>query len=353
MAKDFYEILGVSKDASDDEIKKAYRKLAHKYHPDKANGDEEKFKEINGAYQVLSDSAKRQQYDQYGQNFDGAGGPGGPEGFDFSGFSGGGAGGFEDVFSDIFGRGRGGFSGEAGRDIQVDVEINFEDIITGTKKDVNLYKSVSCGNCEGSGGEPGSKEEKCSTCDGTGQVTRTVNSILGTFSQATVCSDCHGKGKSFSEKCGKCGGDGRVKEDVNLTVDIPAGIHSGQSINISGQGEVGTQGAPSGDLFVTVHVRPHESFERKDDNIIVHERISFSQAVIGDKIDVDTVDGKVKMKVPAGTQSKETFRIKGKGVPYLRGGGRGDQLVTVIVDIPKKLSRDQKKLVKELKESGL
>ncbi|MFC1623193.1 DnaJ C-terminal domain-containing protein, partial [Patescibacteria group bacterium] len=331
-----------------------YRKKAHKYHPDKASGDEEKFKEINEAYQTLSDKAKRQQYDQFGQTFNGAGGPGGAGGFDFNGFNAGGAGGFEDIFSDIFGGGRrGGFSGEAGRDIQMDVEIDFMDVINGIKKDIELYKSVVCEKCDGNGGEPGSSEEKCSTCDGTGQITRTVNSILGTFSQASVCTDCSGKGKTFSEKCTGCGGDGKVNKDVKLSVDIPAGIHSGQSISISGQGEAGKNGAPNGDLFVTVHVKSSDEFVRRDDNIVSSEKISFSQAVLGDKIIIETVDGDVRIKVPSGTQSKEIFRIKGKGVPHLQGSGRGDHLVTVIVEVPKKLSREQKRIMKSLQESGL
>ncbi|MDH4330348.1 MAG: molecular chaperone DnaJ [Candidatus Moranbacteria bacterium] len=356
MSKDFYEILGVSKDASDEEIKKAYRKLAHKYHPDKAGGDEEKFKEINGAYQVLSDKAKRQQYDQFGQTFDGAGPDAGQGfgGFDFGGFQSGQAGGFEDIFSDIFGAAQGGFSRqESGRDIQVDTEINFEDVISGVEKKISLYKRVVCDSCGGSGGEAGSKEEKCSSCGGSGQIRRTVKSILGTFSQASVCPDCNGKGKSFSEKCKKCGGDGRRNEDVEISVSIPAGINNGQSISLSGQGEAGPHGAPSGDLFVTVHVRPQNKFEREGDNIITEEKIKITQSILGDKIEVETVDGKVKMKVPSGTRSGEVFRIRSKGVPHLRGGGRGDHLVKVIVDTPRSLSRAQKKLIKELSEEGL
>lgn len=361
MAKDFYEVLGIGRDASDDEIKKAYRKMAHKYHPDKASGDEEKFKEINEAYQVLSDKSKRQQYDQFGQAFNGSGGGAGGfgggaagfEGFDFSGFAGG-AGGFEDIFSDIFGGGRRGASSrDAGRDIQVDIEIDFMDVIKGVQKKINLYKSVFCDKCGGNGGEPGSDENKCGICNGTGQITRTVNSILGTFSQSSVCTNCNGKGRVFVKKCDKCGGDGVVNKDVELTVDVPVGINDGQSISISGQGEAGRNGAPSGDLFVTVHVKEDREFTRRDDNIVSNEKISFSQAVLGDKIVIKTVDGDVRIKIPSGTQSKEIFRIKGKGVPHLRGGGRGDHLVTVIVEIPKKLTREQKKLMKDIQEAGL
>lgn len=358
MSKDFYEVLGVGKDASDDEIKRAYRKLAHKYHPDKQGGDEEKFKEINEAYQVLSDKSKRQQYDQFGQTFDGAGGgPGGAGqgfgGFDFGGFQGGfSGGGFEDIFSDIFGGGRGSRQ-QSGRDIQVDTEITFEEMISGVEKKINLYKSVVCDSCDGSGGEPGSKEEKCSTCDGKGQIQRTVRSVLGTFTQASVCPDCKGKGKTYSQKCKECGGDGRKNKDVEITVSIPAGINSGQSISLSGQGEAGPHGAPSGDLFVTVHIPQHDKFQRDGDNIITEEKIKISQAILGDKIEIETVDGKMKMKVPSGTHSGETFRIRSKGVPHLRGGGRGDHLVKVTVEIPSRLSRNQKKLIKELSEEGL
>lgn len=357
MTSDYYKILGVSKGASDDEIKRAYRKLAHKYHPDKAGGDEKKFKEINGAYQVLSDKAKRQQYDQFGQTFGGAqGGSGG--GFDFSGFQGFqngqgfnfdfGGGGFEDIFSDIFG-GQGGRRRKKGQDIQVDIEVSFEEMVGGTERVINLYKGAVCENCNGSGGDPGSKEESCSNCNGSGQVKRTMRSVLGAFTQVTTCSSCQGKGKMFSKKCYRCGGDGVIKKDQEIKIEIPAGIQDGQSISLQGQGEISEIGSSKGDLYVNVRVKPHNKFEREDDNIISSEIITFSQATLGDKIEIDTIEGRIKMKVPAGTQSGEIFRIKGRGVPQLGRRGRGDHWVKIIVNIPKHLSREQKNLIEELK----
>lgn len=360
MANDYYKILGVDKGASDDEIKKAYRRLAHKHHPDKSGGDEAKFKEINEAYQVLSDKTKRSQYDQFGQTFNQSGGGGqGFGGFDFSGFGGFGdqQGGFEfgggdfsDIFSDIFGGGRGKSRQRAGQDIQVDVEISFMEMVEGVKKEFRLYKRVVCDRCHGTGGEPGEKEETCPTCKGSGKVQKTVRSMFGTFSQTSTCPTCHGKGKIYSKKCSKCGGDGRVRQEEIVQVEIPAGIFSGQTISVRGKGEAGEQGAPAGDLYVNVHVHPHEKFKREEFDILSTEKISFSQAALGDKIEVETVDGKVKMKIPDGTQSGELFRIRDKGVPRLGGRGRGDHLVKIIVEIPKKLSREQKKLIEQLRD---
>lgn len=367
MAIDYYKILGVDKNSSDDEIKKAYRKLAHKYHPDKAGGDADKFKEINSAYQVLSDKSKRAQYDQFGSNFDQRGGGGGQGfgGFDFSGFQQGFGGGsqgfdfgegFEDIFSDIFGgsRGSGRDSRRAGRDIQVDTEISFEEMVFGASRDFSLLRTTTCDVCEGTGGEPGSKEETCPTCKGAGQVRQASRSIFGSFTQVVTCPKCSGTGKTFSKKCHKCSGDGRIKEKQTVHIDIPAGISDGQTISAQGQGEAGERGGRSGDLYINVHVRSHEKFERKGNNLLSIEHIAFSQAVLGDKIDVKTIDGTVKMKVPSGTQSGEMFRIKGQGVPQLgRSESRGDQLVTIIVDIPKNPTREQKRIIEELGKTGL
>jgi molecular chaperone DnaJ len=366
MAEDYYKILGVDRGASDDEIKKAYRKLAHRYHPDKTGGDAEKFKEINAAYQVLSDKTKRQQYDQFGQTFDqagrgGAGGfSGGFEGFDFSGFQQGFGGqdfgGFEDIFSDIFGGGFGGRARDgrrAGRDIQVDVEISFEEMVRGTHREVELYRPIVCDACNGSGAEPGSSEETCQTCKGNGKVRKNVQSFLGSFSQVSTCPTCNGSGKIISKKCKKCGGDGRVKQQQKVGIDIPAGISNGQTISLRGLGEAGERGASSGNLFVVVHVRAHEAFVREGNNIISKQRISFSQAVMGDKIGVDTIDGSVKMKIPAGTQSGEIFRIKGRGTNEPGRTSRGDHLVKIIVDVPKNISRTQRKIIEELGKEGL
>jgi len=359
---DYYKILGVDKNSSDDEIKKAYRKLAHKHHPDKQGGDAEKFKEINAAYQVLSDKSKRQQYDQFGSGFEqrGSGGFGGG-GFSGQGFGGQGfdfGEGFEDIFSNIFGGSGGGQRRQdmrkAGNDIQVDVEINFEEMVSGAHREVELYQKTLCDLCNGVGGEPGSKEETCRTCKGSGQIQKTVSSFFGTFSQAYVCGDCQGMGKTFSEKCHKCRGEGRVKQSRKVSIDIPAGISDGQTLSMQGNGEAGERGAQSGDLYIKVHVTAHRKFVREGNNLISTEHIKFSQATLGDKINIETIDEVVKMKIPAGTQSGEMFRIKGKGVPSLnRSGNRGDHLVKIVVDVPKNLSRDQRKVVEDLQKAGL
>ncbi|EKE20926.1 MAG: hypothetical protein ACD_7C00427G0002 [uncultured bacterium] len=352
---DYYKTLGIEKGASEEEIKKAYRKLAHKHHPDKEGGDEDKFKEINEAYQVLSDKTKRAQYDQFGQTFNGAGGGGGFEGF--SGFGQGGFGGFsgtsgwEDVFSDIFGSRSGGAHQEAGRDIQADIEITFADMVQGVKKEIRLYKNSICNECGGSGGAPGSKEETCSDCHGSGRIRKSIRTILGNIAQETVCDRCRGKGKIFSQKCKRCQGEGVHKEEKNIIVEVPAGISDGQTISMRGEGEAGKFGAPSGDLFINIHVRRDNKFIcDEENNIISEEKISFAQATLGDKIEVETVEGKVSMKIPAGTQNGEIFRIRHMGVPFLRGGGRGHHLVKIRVIVPKKLSRREKELISELRE---
>lgn len=356
---DYYKILEIEKGASEEEIKKAYRKLAHKYHPDKEGGNEEKFKEINEAYQVLSDKTKRAQYDQFGQTFNGAGGQGGGfggfSGFDFGGFNQGGFGsfsgasGWEDVFSDIFGGGRSGYRQEVGRDIQADIEISFEEMAKGIKKELRLYKNEKCEVCGGTGGALGSKEETCQSCKGSGRVRKSIRTILGTIAQETVCDRCKGKGRTYSEKCKKCSGEGVHKEEKIISINVPAGIDDGQTISIRGEGEAGKQGAPSGDLFVTIHIKKHHKFIRKDDDIISEENISFAQAVLGDKIEVETIDGKVAMKIPSGTQSGEIFRIRNAGVPSLRGGNKGHHLVKIRVVVPKNVSRREKELIMELK----
>ncbi|MFA6184191.1 MAG: molecular chaperone DnaJ [Parcubacteria group bacterium] len=350
---DYYKILGIEKGASEEEIKKAYRKLAHQHHPDKEGGDENKFKEINEAYQVLSDKTKRAQYDQFGQTFDGAGGGGGGfGGFGQGGFGGfSGASGWEDVFSDIFGGGRGGFHQEAGRDIQADIEITFAEMVKGVRKEIRLYKSVVCDICRGSGGAPDAKEETCGDCHGTGRIRKSIRTILGTIAQEAVCEKCRGKGKIYSQKCKKCQGEGVHKDEKIIPIDIPAGISNGQTISIRGEGEAGKQGAPSGDLFINVHIIRHSKFTRdEDNNIVSEETISFAQATLGDKIEIDTIDGKVSMKIPSGTQNGEIFRIKHMGVPYLRSNGRGHHLVKIRVMVPKKLSRREKELITELRE---
>jgi molecular chaperone DnaJ len=369
---DYYKILDVSKDASDDEIKKAYRKMAHKYHPDKAGGDEKKFKEISEAYQVLSDKTKRSQYDQFGQTFDGGnfGGSGGfsakggpASGWDFgdifSNFGGqggfsqdSGSSGWEDIFGNIFGGGGGKGRAERGSDIQVDIEITFEEMVRGAKKSVNLYKGVECDRCGGTGGEPGMKMKTCPTCKGSGQVRRTTRSFLGSFSQVSVCHECSGAGKIFEKKCKKCGGDGRVKEQKEIEINIPSGIENGQTIVMRGAGEVGAKGAGAGDLYILVRVEEHKKFNRDGADILSSETIKFSLAALGGETQIDTIDGKLILKIPSGTQSGETFRVRERGIIDSRTGRRGNHLVKIIVEIPKKLNRKQKELVKELGELG-
>ncbi len=357
MPEDYYKTLGVAKGASQDEIKKAFRKLAHKYHPDKGTGDEAKFKEINEAYQVLSDEKKRAQYDQFGQTFNSQGGPsggagfGGFEGFDFSGFGGqGGFGGFEDLFGDIFGGGRSRRSSGRGQDIQIDIELTFEEMVRGMKRDVRLRKYVMCQTCSGTGGEPGSETITCTTCNGNGQVRKMMQTVLGAFQQVVVCDDCQGKGKKQSKKCHACHGHGRIQEEENISLDIPAGMESGQMLSVEGKGHAGEMGAPAGDLLVQVYVREHKSFKRRGEHILSTEEVSFADMALGASIAVATIDGEVKMKISAGTQPGEVFRIRDKGVPHLHGRGRGDHLVTVTVHVPKKLSKDAKKALEILKK---
>ncbi|HLM83932.1 MAG TPA: molecular chaperone DnaJ [Candidatus Bathyarchaeia archaeon] len=366
MPTDYYNTLGVSKDASDDEIKKAYRKLAHKYHPDKPGGDEARFKEVNEAYQVLSDKEKRSQYDQYGQTFEqaqakGQGGFSGFDGFrDFSSYAegfdfnfGGGQGGFSDIFGEIFqqagfgGRGRRSRANR-GEDIQVDVEITFSEMAHGAEKEFELYKRVKCDRCGGDGVEPGSKKVECPTCKGAGEIRTTRRTILGTFAQSSVCPTCQGAGKIPEKKCTKCGGEGRMREYEKIKIKIPAGIKDGQTIRLEGLGESGERGGEAGDLYANVHVLSDERFERKEDDIYSEAKISFSQAALGDKIDVETIDGGVKLKIPAGTQSGEVFRLKGHGVKHLSRFGHGDQYVKIQVVTPKNLTREQKEALEKL-----
>lgn len=366
MARDYYETLGVPKTASQDEIKKAFRKLAHQHHPDKGGGDETKFKEINEAYGVLSDQSKRGEYDRFGRtandqqsrsNGAGAGFGGfsgqGASGFDFNGFQFGG-GGFEDIFSDLFSGG--GFSGgrgreESGSDIQVDVEITFQEMVSGVVKEVRLRRPVRCAACSGTGGRAGTRETSCAACGGSGRVTKTVRSFLGTFAQQYVCEVCYGRGKAYAEKCPDCRGAGRVQDEESVRIEIPAGIEDGQTISMQGRGAAGEHGSRAGDLFVVVHVRPHQELRREgQDTILSTIDISFAQAALGDTVPVTTVGGIVRMKIPAGTQPGEVFRLKGKGIRHFRGSREGDHLVTVNISVPKHLSGEERKLVERLRD---
>lgn len=358
MAKDYYTLLGVAKTASQDEIKKAYRKLAHTHHPDKQGGDEGRFKEINEAYSVLGDAEKRRQYDQFGQTFNGSGPSGGQQGFggfDFSQFGGQGFdfGGtnFEDLFTDIFTGGRGSTRREVrGNDVQVDIEIAFEEMVRGVKKAVHLRTFVNCSTCHGTGGKPGSKEKNCATCQGQGQIRKQVRTMLGIFTQMSHCDTCHGRGKTYTEICTVCTGSGRVREERKLEITIPAGIEDGQALSLTGEGEAGERGIQAGDLFVVVHVKPHTRFKRQGDNILSTLSLSYSQLVLGDKVDVPTLEGTVAMKIPAGTEPGEVFRIRGGGISRLGRFGTGDHLVKVAITIPKHPSRGLKQAIESLQE---
>lgn len=375
MPKDYYEILGVSRSAGNKEIKKAYRKLAHKHHPDKAGGNEAKFKEINEAYQVLSDKKKRSQYDQFGSTFDqaGTGGTGGFGGFDFSGFSdafsGGGqngfrfefdddAGGFGDIFSDLFGgRTSENRRRKRGADVSVDIGITLEEAAGGVEKEINMYVSSVCPRCKGGGAEPGSSIKTCKTCGGDGKVRKARRTILGTFAQVEICQDCQGEGEKPEKNCTKCGGDGKTKESKTIKVKIPPGIADGQTIRLSGQGEVGFRPAGGksipGDLYITTHILPHPVFKRRQDNIYCDLEINFSQAVFGGKIEAPTLKGGINLKIPPGIQSGKIIKLGGKGIPHLQGRGNGDMFVVVQVKTPSSLSKKQKQLLEELKKEGL
>ena len=350
--KDYYKLLGVEKNASPEELKKAFRVLAHKYHPDKPGGDAEKFKEINQAYQVLSDADKRAKYDQFGSAaFDGSSGfnPG-QQGF--GGFGGGFSntdfGDLGDIFGDMFGFGGGrGRSARApqGRNIEVDASLSFKEAVFGVDKDIQLTKPSACERCGGNGAEPGSSMKKCGTCKGEGSQIAYQQTILGRIQTRQTCSTCHGSGEIPERVCTTCHGGGIQNKPVTLAVHIPAGIDDGDAIRLRGQGEA-VKGGTTGDLFVRVHVKDDAKFVREGETILSDTEIGFTQAALGDTIDIETVDGPVSLKIPAGTQSESQFRLRNKGVPHR--GGRGDHLVTVHVVTPKKLNREQKKLLEEL-----
>lgn len=362
MAKDYYDILGVSRSASDEEIKKAFRKKAHEFHPDKSHGDEVKFKEANEAYQVLSNKEKRGQYDQYGQTFEDArrqgGGPGAGAGFGGFGQQGGFQGNVDmgdlgDIFGDMFGFG-GGRSRrtrkQSGADIQADLLLTFREAVFGVTKEFSLYKEATCEKCNGNGAEPGARVTTCSTCKGSGQVQRVVNSIFGQVAQAVVCSVCDGQGSIPTQKCKTCGGDGKLKRDTNIKVNVPAGIDDGETLRLQNQGEAGERGAGAGDLYLRIRITPDDRYKRKGADILSEVHLGLASAALGTKVEIETLDGPVSVKIPAGTQSGKVFRLGDKGVPHLRKRGRGDHLVSIIVETPRKLSGERKKLLKKLAE---
>ena len=350
--RDYYEVLGVSKTATQDELKKAYRKLARKYHPDLNKDNEEaaeKFKECNEAYSVLSDDQKRAQYDQFGHAAFENGGMGGGGGFGGAGgFGGFGGSGMEDIFDMFFG-GQGGRGSsraksgpQRGADLRFDLEITFEEAAFGLEKEINLYRDETCDHCHGEGAEPGSKVESCPECNGTGYVRFTQNTMFGQMVNERPCSRCKGEGKIISEPCKECRGKGTVKRNKKLKVKIPAGVDNGSRLRVSGEGEAGAKGGPNGDLYVYLYVKPHKFFERDGTTVLCEVPINIVQATLGADIKVPTLDGQVTMKVPEGTQPGKVLRLKGKGIPSLRGGSRGDQLVRIKVVVPTKLSDKQK-----------
>jgi molecular chaperone DnaJ len=371
--KDYYEILGVSKNSSEEEIKKAFYKLAHKYHPDKAGGDEKKFKEINEAYQVLSDKKKRQQYDQ----FSAQGGP--ASGWDFSqqgfggfsnqGFSSGdfssqggpasgwefnfGEGGFSDIFSDVFGFGR--ERSEAsrdGKDISIEIPITLEDAAFGVEKDLEINSNILCSKCNGSGAEPGAKINICKKCSGKGFVQERIQSILGIISTQKKCPECGGKGSVPEKLCSQCAGKGIIKKRHSIKIKIPAGIPDGGVLEFTGKGEAAPFGARSGNLFVRVEIMPHKVFTRDGDDLFIKKNIKLSEAVLGGEISVETLWGKIKLKIPSGISSGAQIKIKGKGMPRFHRLGKGDLFVEIEIEIPKNISDKAKKIFEEIKEEG-
>lgn len=344
--RDYYEVLGVARGANEDDLKKAYRRFAIQFHPDRNPGDkqaEEKFKELAEAYQVLSDPEKRAQYDRFGHAaFQGAG-AGGFGGFDFTQ-------GFEEVFSDIFGdffgtgRGRSRSRSRRGDDLRYDLEVEFEEAASGTEKIVKFQRLTLCESCNGSrarGGGEGART--CPNCRGTGQV----RSQQGFFSISTTCGQCRGEGMIIADPCPKCQGQGRVRKAVSLSVRIPPGVDNGSRLKLRNEGEAGFGGGPSGDLYVVVHVKEHALFVRQDNDVVIEVPVSFPQATLGAEIEVPTLEGKIKLKVPPGTQSGKVIRLKGKGFVDLHGYGRGDQLVRVVVETPRRLTARQRELLEE------
>ncbi|MFD1953378.1 molecular chaperone DnaJ [Paenibacillus thailandensis] len=342
--RDYYEVLGVSKNASADEIKKAYRQLARKFHPDvnKEADAEEKFKEVKEAYDVLSDDAKRSTYDRYGHVDPNQG---------MGGFGGGAQdfGGFGDIFDMFFGGGgrRDPNAPQRGSDLQYTMTIEFKEAAFGKETDITIPRTETCDTCRGSGAKPGTKPETCGVCRGTGQQEVVQNTPFGRMVNRRACSSCGGTGRVIKEKCGTCHGAGKVKKQRKINVKIPAGVDDGAQIRLSGEGESGKNGGPSGDLYIVIRVKPHEFFEREGDDIYCEVPLTFVQAALGDEIEVPTLTEKVKLKIPAGTQTGTYFRLKGKGVQKLRGYGQGDQHVKVTVVTPTKLTEEQKELLRQ------
>tara|TARA_Y100000310_G_C20692789_1_gene823437 strand:+ start:1304 stop:2398 length:1095 start_codon:yes stop_codon:yes gene_type:complete len=352
MTKDYYDTLGVSKSATKEEIKKAYKKLAKKYHPDinKEDGAQDHFKEINEAAAVLGDDEKRQQYDQYGDadTFKQASGYGGFNNSDFSDFA---SFDFGDIFDQFFGGGgrRRGRQQVRGSDLRFDMEISLEEAAFGVEKEVTIPRNVACNDCSGSGAKDEDSLETCPDCNGQGRITRSQRTPFGLFQTQGACPKCKGEGKWIKEECVHCDGTGLVHDSSKITVKVPAGAEEGTNLRVSGAGE-GAKGGNAGDLYIVLHQKDHETFERQGDNIYLKMAISFSLAALGGEISVPTLDGKAKLKIPAGTQTNTIFRMNDHGIPFLHGSGKGDELVEVVVDVPEKLSKKQKKLITDLQK---
>ena len=359
---DYYTILGVDKNASNEDIKKAYRKLAHQYHPDKG-GSAEKFKQLNEAYQILSNKEKREQYDKYGRVFEGAGGGAGQAGFggagfDFNGFDFGDFG-LGDIFGDIFGFGgsrQGGRRQEMNRgdDIEIEIDLDLKDVLFGLKKTIFLDGMANCQRCAGTGGEPGTKVKECFTCRGTGEVQQIRKTILGSIARFVVCPECKGQGKIPEKPCNVCKGEGRIRGDQKIEVAIPAGVDTGQILKVDGAGDAGIRAGKTGDLYIKIFVKPHSVFQRKGDDLYVQESITFSQAALGNEVEIKTLDGKsLSLKVPSGLQSGKVFKISSRGVPHFSGWGKGNLYVKLVVKTPEKLTKKQKDLLEQLRKEGV
>ena len=354
--RDFYDVLGVQKDASEGDLKKAFRQMAKKYHPDVNPGDktaEAKFKEVNEAYDILSDSQKRARYDQFGHagvDPNASAGPfGGFGGVDFD---------LGDIFDSFFGGGFGRSSSRSrnapqkGADLKQRLDLTFEEAAFGVEKDIHISRKENCTKCKGTGAREGSSPATCPTCRGSGQTQVKQNTPFGQFSSIKTCETCNGEGKIISNPCTQCGGSGTIRKSSRISVKIPAGIDNGQSISLRGEGEPGQRGGPSGDLYVTVSVKRHPLFSREGVDVICEMPITFVQAALGSEVEVPTLDGKVKYTIPEGTQTGTVFRLRGKGIPHLRGNGRGDQFVKTIIEVPKKLNEKQKRILRDFADQS-
>ncbi|MEA4846568.1 MAG: molecular chaperone DnaJ [Clostridiaceae bacterium] len=353
--RDYYEVLGIDRNTSDADIKKAYRKLAKQYHPDVNPGDktaEAKFKEVNEAYEILSDAQKRARYDQYGH-----------AGVDPNGFGSAGAGfgdfdfgGIGDIFESFFGGGGFGRSSRSrsgpqkGADLKYSVEISFEEAAFGVEREITINRHEACSACGGSGAKAGTSPTTCKQCNGTGQVQYKQSTPFGQFVNVKTCEVCRGEGKIITNPCTSCNGKGKIRKSKKIMLNIPAGIDDGQTMSLRGEGDPGSKGGPAGDLFVTVNVKAHSIYKRQGNDVVCEIPITFAQAALGAELEVPTLDGKVKYSLPEGTQTGSIFRLKGKGIPYLRGNGRGDQYVKVEIDVPKKLNEKQKELLRQFSE---